>query len=54
MEDTKQCANSNTLIHQVGLLQLLRQAHSHQLQQVGVPQLATEEKVVGTAQARRT
>ena len=54
MEDTKQCADGYTLIYQVGLLQLLGQAHSHQLQQVGVPQLATEEKVVGTAQARRT
>lgn len=43
MEDTEQRADSNALVHEAGLLQVLGQAHSHQLQQVGVPQLAAKE-----------
>lgn len=53
MEDTKQCANGDALIHQAGLPQVLGQAHSHQLKQVGVPQLATKE-TSDEAHERRT
>lgn len=53
MEDTEQCADGDALIHQAGLPQVLGQAHSHQLQQVGVPQLAATE-APDEAQERRT
>lgn len=43
MENSKQCANGDALIHEAGPLQVLGQAHGHQLQQVGVPQLAAKE-----------
>lgn len=44
VENTKQGANGDALIHEACLLQVLRQAHSHQLQQVRVSQLAAKEK----------
>lgn len=44
MENTKQCAHSDALIHKANLPQVLGQAHSHQQQQVGVPQFAVKEK----------
>lgn len=44
MEDTEQCADRDALIHKAGLLQVLGQAHGHQLQQVGVSELATKQK----------
>lgn len=42
MEDTEQRAHRDALVHEAGFLQVRGQAHSHQLQHVGVPQLAAE------------
>lgn len=53
MEDTKECADGDALVNQPGLLQVLGQAHSHQLQQVAVPQFAAKD-ASGEAEGRRT
>jgi hypothetical protein len=52
MEDTKQCADRDTLIYKADLLQVLGQAYGHKLQQVGVSQLATKEKKLQKGQRR--
>lgn len=53
MEDTEECADGDALINQAGLLQVLGQAHSHQLQQVAVPQFAAKD-ASDEAEGRRT
>lgn len=47
VEDTEQRAHRDALIHEGGSSPGRGQAHSHQLQQVGVPQLAAEAKRTG-------
>lgn len=53
VEDTEQRAHRDALIHEAGLLQVRGQAHSHQLQQVGVPQLAAEAKKLQVRERER-
>lgn len=53
VEDTKECADGDALVNQPGVLQVLGQAHSHQLQQVAVPQFAAKD-ASGEAEGRRT